>query len=463
MSRAALTPSVLLRMMAPFVLATVLAYVLIATTADVTASEYWIAVALTLGVIAAIAWLPWDHLPKVLQLGPPLLFLLAAGFLRQSGGGAQSGVSAIALLPAFWLALHGKRWQLSVVLVGIAVFFLGPLVFIGGPDYPANGYRSAVVFLFVSSIVCFTTHGLVHKVRAQADEVARHTRDLQRVAAISRELATSSDARLRVCEAAIELAAASFAVLMEPGRDGTLASTAAAGRETPAISSGPPALTAFESGEPVFVTDPSLLYQPVVRGGAPVGVLMIGWAERAPAGRRAAIISLLSAEAAFAIDTADLVERLTDLASVDSLTGVLNRRGWDVQVDRVFADRGNEPVCVALLDLDHFKAFNDSRGHQSGDRLLKEAAAEWRDSLRAGDVLARYGGEEFAVLLPDCELTQAQLIVDRLRGSIPSDQTCSAGLAQWDGREHPDAVIRRADDALYAAKASGRDRTTVAA
>src|SRR6478735_297013 len=237
MSRAALTPSVLLRMMAPFVLATVLAFVLIATTADVKASEYSVAVVLTLGVIAAIAWLPWDRLPKVLQLGPPLLFLLAAGFLRQSGGGAQSGVSAIALLPAFWLALHGKRWQLSLVLVGIAFFFLAPLVFIGGPDYPANGYRSAVVFLFVSSIVCFTTHGLVHKVRAQADEVARHTRDLQRVAAISRELATSSDARLRVCEAAIELAAASFAVLMEPGRDGTLASTAAAGRETPAIGS----------------------------------------------------------------------------------------------------------------------------------------------------------------------------------------------------------------------------------
>jgi hypothetical protein len=142
-------------------------------------SEYWVAVALTLGVIASIAWLPWDHLPKVLQLVPPLLFLLAAGFLRQSGGGAQSGVSAIALLPAFWLA--------------------------------------------------------------------------------------------------------------------------------------------------------------------------------------------------------------------------------------------------------------------------------------------RYGGEEFAVLLPACELTRAQLIVDRLRRSIPSDQTCSAGLAQWDGREHPDAVIRRADEALYAAKASGRDRTTVAA
>jgi diguanylate cyclase (GGDEF)-like protein len=463
MSRAALTPSVLLRMMAPFVLATVLAFVLIATTAEVKTGEYLVAIALTLAVIGSIAWLPWDHLPRALQLGPPLLFLLAAGFLRQSGGGAQSGVSAIALLPAFWLALHGKRSQLSLVLLGIAVFFLGPLIFIGGTDYPASGYRSAVVFLFVSSIVCFATQGLVHKVRAQAAEVARHTRDLKRVAAISRELATSSDARLRVCEAAVELASASFAVLMEPGLDGALVSTASAGLGAPEIPSGPPTLTAFESAEPVFVADPAMLYQPVLRGGVPVGVLVIGWAARTPAGRRAAMISLLSAEAAFAIDTADLVERLTDLASVDSLTGVLNRRGWDLQVERAFADGVEEPVCVALLDFDHFKAFNDTHGHQSGDRLLKEAAAEWRDSLRAGDVLARYGGEEFALLLPACDLAQAQAIVDRLRASIPGEQTCSAGIAQWDGREHPDAVIRRADDALYAAKASGRDRTTVAA
>src|SRR5262245_12817245 len=350
MSRAALTPSVLLRMMAPFVLATVLAFVLIATTAEVKTGEYLLAIALTLAVIGSIACLPWDHLPKALQLVPPLLFLLAAGFLRQSGGGAQSGVSAIALLPAFWLALHGKRWQLSLVLVGIAVFFLGPLVFIGGPDYPANGYRSAVVFLFVSAIVCFATQELVHKVRAQADEVARHTRDLQRVAAISRELATSADARGRVCEAAVELASASFAVLMEPGLDGGLISTAAAGLDAPEIPSGPPTLTALETAEPVFVADPAMLFPPVLRAGVPVGVLVIGWADRAPAGRRAAIISLLSAEAAFAIDTADLVERLTDLASVDSLTGVLNRRGWDIQVERAFADGVDEPLCVALLD-----------------------------------------------------------------------------------------------------------------
>jgi diguanylate cyclase (GGDEF)-like protein len=340
-----------------------------------------------------------------------------------------------------------------------------------------------MVCVFVSSIVCFTTLGLVSKVRSQADEVARHTRDLQRVAAISRELATSSNARLRVCEAAVELVSATFAVLMEPDGHGGLASTAMAGLDAPTVRTGEAGfvLRAFTSGEPLLLDEvgerpeidrdlwlshgapASMLFQPVQRGGVPVGVLAIGWAERTPAGRRSAIVSLLSAEAAFAIDTADLVERLTDLASVDSLTGVLNRRGWDEQVERLFADPGNEPVCVALLDLDHFKAFNDTHGHQSGDRLLKEAAAGWRDSLRGGDVLARYGGEEFALLLPDCDPAQAQVIVDRLREATPGGQTCSAGIAHWNGHEHPDVVIRRADEALYAAKASGRDRTTIAA
>src|SRR6476661_6647503 len=103
MSRSVPAPSALLRMMAPFVLATALAFVLIATTASPESWQYLVAVALTATVIASIAWLPWSRLPAFAQIGPPLLFLVAAGFLRASGGGAQSGVSAIALLPAFWL------------------------------------------------------------------------------------------------------------------------------------------------------------------------------------------------------------------------------------------------------------------------------------------------------------------------------------------------------------------------
>jgi diguanylate cyclase (GGDEF)-like protein len=147
------------------------------------------------------------------------------------------------------------------------------------------------------------------------------------------------------------------------------------------------------------------------------------------------------------------------LARTDSLTGVANRRAWDEELPRELARsaRSRQPVCVALLDLDHFKAYNDEHGHQAGDRLLKTAAAAWEGRLRKTDLLARYGGEEFAVLLPDCALGNAMEIAERLRNAQP-EVTCSIGVADWDGREDIGRLVARADRALYAAKAGGRDR-----
>jgi diguanylate cyclase (GGDEF)-like protein len=116
---------------------------------------------------------------------------------------------------------------------------------------------------------------------------------------------------------------------------------------------------------------------------------------------------------------------------------------------------------VALLDLDHFKAYNDTRGHPAGDDLLQRTAGAWRDRLRAGDVLARYGGEEFAVALSVATLGDALAVVDTLRELVPEGQTCSAGVALWDGLEGPQALVGRADLALYLAKAGGRNRTEV--
>jgi diguanylate cyclase (GGDEF)-like protein len=148
----------------------------------------------------------------------------------------------------------------------------------------------------------------------------------------------------------------------------------------------------------------------------------------------------------------------------DPLTGVDNRRAWDAELDRALAAAKDEhaAITVALLDFDHFKAFNDTRGHQSGDLLLKEATAAWRSLLRPGDRLARYGGEEFIVLLPACDQSQAMVVVERLRKTVPAGETCSAGIAQWNGTESADALIGRADAALYAAKAAGRDRAVAA-
>jgi diguanylate cyclase (GGDEF)-like protein len=147
------------------------------------------------------------------------------------------------------------------------------------------------------------------------------------------------------------------------------------------------------------------------------------------------------------------------LARTDSLTGVPNRRAWDEELPRELARaaRSGQPVCVAMLDLDHFKQYNDRHGHQAGDRFLKEAAAAWQAVVRKTDLVTRYGGEEFAVLLPDCGLEDAMEIAGRLRTAQP-EGTCSLGVALWDGREDVAALVARADRALYAAKDAGRDR-----
>jgi diguanylate cyclase (GGDEF)-like protein len=152
------------------------------------------------------------------------------------------------------------------------------------------------------------------------------------------------------------------------------------------------------------------------------------------------------------------------LARTDPLTGASNRRSWDEELERVLddAERTHATMCVALIDVDHFKEFNDERGHQAGDRLLKEMTARWRSQLRDGDVLARLGGDEFAVLLPGCPLEAAQRIMHRLIERLPQDATCSTGLASWDGIENRHELLARADAALYRAKEAGRNRVSVA-
>jgi diguanylate cyclase (GGDEF)-like protein len=154
-----------------------------------------------------------------------------------------------------------------------------------------------------------------------------------------------------------------------------------------------------------------------------------------------------------------LYQRVGRLAVTDGLTGAANRRVWDQELPRALARaaRSGVPLCVALIDLDRFKAFNDRHGHQAGDRLLKAAAAAWQERLRKTDLLVRYGGEEFAVLLPDCRLEDAMIVADRLLTAQP-EGTCSIGLAAWDGAETELALVARADQALYAAKEGGRNR-----
>jgi diguanylate cyclase (GGDEF)-like protein/PAS domain S-box-containing protein len=337
-------------------------------------------------------------------------------------------------------------------------------------------------------------HGLMHDIteRKQAErELQENMSDLAALAEAVADLARSnlaSEARGAICRAVARIAGADATGLMEPDPSGTgLRTTASEGVDIAgdfvSFTATAGAVRSFSSREPYFTADVavdrsvrraffsslglvSVYWVPILQSNEALGVVMIGWRRRvdAPSPRVERLMRLLAAEAAVAIERAALLDRLERMAHTDDLTGLVNRRAWDAALEREVARarRDNEPLAVAMLDLDRFKEYNDRHGHQAGDRVLREAASAWRAVLRESDLLARYGGEEFAVALPGCDLGRAEELVDRLREVTPAEQSCSAGLACWDGAESADHLLGRADSALYDAKQAGRNRTVVA-
>lgn len=157
---------------------------------------------------------------------------------------------------------------------------------------------------------------------------------------------------------------------------------------------------------------------------------------------------------------ASVIALLEKNAGTDFLTGTLNRRALETALREAMdaALFGGRPLALAMVDLDHFKRFNDTHGHPAGDFYLKSVATFWRTVLRGECVLARYGGEEFTVLMPDTDAAAALDAMERLREATPKPLTCSVGIAQWDGSEAAEELILRADRGLYLAKGMGRNR-----
>jgi diguanylate cyclase (GGDEF)-like protein len=279
----------------------------------------------TLVIVAAAVTAPWERLPG---WGPPTLafaYLVVIALLRAAGG--PSGITAMVLLPVFWLGLCGTRRQLWWLLVGVGLIFVIPMILVGGANYPPSAWRAGILFVALSGIVGTTTHAVVTRVREQ-----------------------------------------------ECARD-------------------------------------------------------------------------------------QLLHRLDELAHTDSLTGLCNRRAWQVELDRGLARarRTGEPMSVALVDIDRFKDINDVHGHHRGDLLLIEVARLWPGVLRPDDVLARVGGDEFAVLLPACDNARGAAVLERLRAQMPFPHTCSVGIATWNRADVADRLMVRADNALYEAKRTGHD------
>lgn len=165
----------------------------------------------------------------------------------------------------------------------------------------------------------------------------------------------------------------------------------------------------------------------------------------------------LGTQIAAAVVVGRMAHHLHLMADTDPLTGASNRRGAQKVLVTALARsrrRSDEPTCVAAIDLNDFKDVNDQDGHAAGDRLLIELTTAWRHRLRETDTLARTGGDEFLVVMPDCDLPQARAVAERLL-AVPARVSASAGVARWDGTESADALIDRADGALYLAKQEG--------
>lgn len=172
----------------------------------------------------------------------------------------------------------------------------------------------------------------------------------------------------------------------------------------------------------------------------------------------------------------DLSGELHELASTDVLTGLPNRRQLMAALEREMklAARSGRPLSLALIDVDRFKSVNDRFGHNGGDEVLQAIADELRRVTRGGDLLGRFGGEEFAILMPDTAIAEAELACERLRAAIArrvirlgdgatTRVTISTGVAPLAGEEESGRFLARADSALYAAKADGRNLVRLAA
>jgi diguanylate cyclase (GGDEF)-like protein len=362
------------------------------------------------------------------------LFAAAARQPAELGRPQRIWARAILLAPAGWLLLEWSRELPSLSVPGktliIASFveYLRALVATRGrmPDSP--WFAAPVVLVAVASVIAlFTQPGLPMRTGL--------------LSLLCAGLAAST----------------AVIALRSPGRGGSGSGNARIIGAAFLLCAGVLALR----GLLLFMPEDSAAREWV---GLPwVQTLMLGGAMLAPAVASLGFV-LMGSER--------LLERLEEVANTDSLTGLLNRDAFNRQANLRLATTPDRPFALLLVDLDHFKLINDRHGHDVGDQALRLVAEAMRQVLRPGDLLGRHGGEEFTVLLPGTDVAVASTIAERLNHAIsalglladgkPVTMRASIGVSTLaNGERDLHRMIKRADQAMYAAKRGGRDRVTV--
>ncbi len=223
-------------------------------------------------------------------------------------------------------------------------------------------------------------------------------------------------------------------------------------------------------------SDGSYFCGPLIAGGIIIGAVRLEGVKYYWTPERTSLLEAYLSGAATALSNLRLLQTMKQQANVDELTGLYNRRFLEEYARKLIAmaRRKTQPLGVIMIDLDHFKRFNDEYGHELGDRILRQFAKTASQAMREVNLAARFGGEEFVVLLPDTGAKGCMLVAERIRHAVArmvvpsaSDKplpplTVSLGIAMYpDHGQTLEEVLQAADKALYESKRAGRNRTTV--
>ena len=467
----------LLRRTAPFLVATVVAFAAIRLPAVERHTDRLVSAgALNLILIAMVAWLPWQKLPRTADLLPPLLYMVVVALLRDGLGGAVSAYSTLLILPVLWLAMYGNRLELAIGVIGVALLLTMPVLLLGEPEYTDEEWRRALLWVTVSGIMGLAVQDLVEQVRQRAE--ALHTVSAA-VGRRTREIETRS----AICEAAKDNARADYALLLEPDANGRRLVTTAAtddkveNTELPLTDSSAAAVRAYQHSRGVFqqqveesplkgavgsTTEAgSILWHPIPGRDGAMGVLGIAWndpVKRLP-DTLSSVMEALAAEAAGVIERTTLLLRLETVVKVDDATGLPNERAWEEEVPRELsrARRQGTPLSVVLLDLGDFAVTPEGTVGRRDSQLLRDAADRWRKELRPNDFLAhRDPPGRFGFLFPDMGPDEAEATAQRLQGLAPEARDCATAVATWNGIELPAALVQRAEAQIELSRAGIR-------